>query len=107
MPVTVSVGLLILRVVAGLTIAAHGAQKLFGWFEGPGFVRFAQGFHGSGLKPGWLWTSLVIVGELGGGLSVALGFLTPLGAAGMGGGMFLAMVRRDWKNGVWERKSGI
>jgi putative oxidoreductase len=107
MPVTVSVGLLILRVVAGLTIAAHGAQKLFGWFEGPGFSRFAQGFHGSGLKPGWLWTCLVIVGELGGGLSVALGFLTPLGAAGMFGVMFMAMIRVHWKNGFWNGKRGI
>ncbi len=107
MPVPVSVGLLILRVVAGLTIAAHGAQKLFGWFEGPGFARFAQGFHGSGLKPGWLWTGMVILGELGGGLSVALGFLTPLGAAGMFGVMFMAMIRVHWKNGFWNGKRGI
>ena len=107
MPVAVSVGLLILRVVAGLTIAAHGAQKLFGWFEGPGFTRFAQGFHGSGLKPGWLWTGLVILGELGGGLSVALGFLTPLGAAGMFGVMFMAMMRVHWKNGFFNSKRGI
>jgi putative oxidoreductase len=107
MAVTVSVGLLILRVVAGLTIAAHGAQKLFGWFEGPGFARFAQRFHGSGLKPGWLWTCLVILGELGGGLSVALGFLTPLGAAGMFGVMFMAMMRVHWKNGFWNGKRGI
>jgi putative oxidoreductase len=107
MPVTVSVGLLVLRVIAGLTLAAHGAQKLFGWFEGPGFARFAQGFHGSGLKPGWLWTGLVILGELGGGLSVALGFLTPLGAAGMFGVMFMAMIRVHWKNGFWNGKRGI
>ena len=107
MTATVSWGLLILRVVGGLTIAAHGAQKLFGWFEGPGFTKFAQGFHGSGLRPGWLWTGLDIVGELGGGLSVAFGFLTPLGAAGMVGAMFMAIVRAHWKNGFFNTKRGL
>jgi putative oxidoreductase len=107
MAATLNWGLLILRVVGGLTIAAHGAQKLFGWFEGPGFAKFAQGFHGSGLRPGWLWTCLDIVGELGGGLSVAFGFLTPLGAAGMVGAMFMAIVRAHWKNGFFNSKRGI
>jgi putative oxidoreductase len=107
MAATLNWGLLILRVVGGLTIAAHGAQKLFGWFDGPGFAKFAQGFHGSGLRPGWLWTWLVIVGELGGGLSFALGFLTPLGAAGMVGAMFMAIARAHWKNGFFNTKRGI
>ena len=107
MTAAVNWGLLLLRVVGGLTIAAHGAQKLFGWFEGPGFAKFSAGFHGTGLKPGWLWTWLVIVGELGGGLSVALGLLTPLGAAGMFGAMFMAIFRAHWKNGFFNGKRGI
>jgi putative oxidoreductase len=107
MPASLNIGLLLLRVVAGLTIAAHGAQKLFGWFEGPGVAKFAAGFHGSGLKPGWLWTWLVITGELGGGLSLALGLLTPLGAAGMFGAMFMAIFRAHWKNGFFNSKRGL
>lgn len=107
MTVTVSAGLLILRVIAGLTIAAHGSQKLFGWFSGPGFARFAQGFQGQGLKPGWLWTSLLILGELGGGLSLAFGFLTPLGAAGMFGAMVMAIAKSHWKKGFWNRTGGV
>jgi len=107
MATALNVGLLLLRVVGGLTIAAHGAQKLFGWFGGQGFAKNAQGFHGTGLKPGWLWTSLVILGELGGGLSVALGLLTPLGVAGMFGAMFMAIVRVHWKNGFFNSKRGI
>ena len=54
MPVAVSVGLLVLRIVGGLTIAAHGAQKLFGWFGGSGYAKIASSFAGQGLKPGWL-----------------------------------------------------
>src|SRR5947209_8150043 len=62
---------------------------------------------GRSLKPGWFWTWLVILGELGGGLSVALGLLTPLGAAGMFGAMTMAIVRAHWKNGFFNGKRGI
>src|SRR5579859_3820869 len=61
MAVTISAGLLILRVVAGLTLAIHGAQKLFGWFGGPGPTRLMQGFGKQGFKPAWLWVILVIL----------------------------------------------
>jgi putative oxidoreductase len=106
MPISLSLGLLILRVVVGLTIAAHGVQKLFGWFEGPGFSKLAQGFEKQGFKPAWLWVSFVILGEVGGGLSLALGFLTPLGAAGIFGAMFMAMFKTHWKNGFFNGKRG-
>ena len=105
-PVTVSVGLLILRVIGGLTIAGHGAQKLFGWWSGPGFARFSQGMAAQGLKPGAFWTALAVLGELGGGLSLAFGFLTPLGAAGAVGAMFMAIATSGWKNGFWNAKRG-
>jgi putative oxidoreductase len=107
MTLTLSLGLLILRVIGGLTIAAHGTQKLFGWFEGPGPIKLSQGFEKQGFKPAWLWVSLVILGELGGGLSVVLGFLTPLGAAGMFAVMFMAIFKSHWKNGFWNSKRGL
>lgn len=107
MTVAMSAGLLILRLVAGLTLAAHGTQKLFGWFAGPGLTRLTQGFEKQGFKPAWLWVSLVILGEVGGGVSVALGFLTPLGAAGIFGAMFMAIFKSHWKNGFWNRDRGI
>jgi putative oxidoreductase len=106
MTISLSLGLLILRLVAGLTIAAHGAQKLFGWFGGPGFTRMAQGFETQRFKPAWLWACLAILGELGGGLFLALGFLTPLGAAGIFGTMFMAIFKSHWKNGFWNSKRG-
>jgi len=106
MTVTMSAGLLILRLVVGLTLAVHGTQKLFGWFAGPGLARLMQGFEKQGFKPAWLWVSLVILGEVGGGVSVALGFLTPLGAAGIFGAMFMATFKSHWKNGFIVSKGG-
>ena len=107
MSASVSLGLLILRVVAGLTIASHGAQKAFGWFGGPGWAKTMAGYQGRGLKPGWLWAALAIAGELGGGLALALGFLTPLGAAGMVGAMVMAIVMVHWRNGFFNSNRGV
>lgn len=107
MTVSMSIALLVLRVIGGLTIAAHGAQKLFGWFDGPGFAKQREGQARMGLHPSWLWASLVILGELGGGLSLAFGFLTPLGAAGMVGAMFMAIFKVHWKNGFFNSKRGL
>lgn len=104
---SVSAAFLILRLVGGLTLAAHGAQKLFGWFGGSGPIKLAQGFRGQGFRPAWLWVSLVILGELGGGLALALGFLTPVGAAGGFGAMFMAIAKSHWKNGFWNSKRGL
>src|SRR2546421_5755808 len=106
MTVTMSIALLLLRLGVGLTLAGHGVQKLFGWFGGPGLIRLKQGFEKQGFRPVWLWVTLAIVGEVGGGLSVALGFLTPLGAAGILGAMAMATFKTHWKNGFWLNKGG-
>jgi len=106
MTISLSVGLLLLRLVIGLTLFIHGTQKLFGWFSGPGLARLRQGFEKQGFKPALLWVSLVILGEVGGGLSLALGFLTPLGAAGIFGTMFMATFKSHWKNGFILSKGG-
>lgn len=107
MSVSLSLGLLIIRLVGGLTIAVHGAQKLFGWFDGSGLTKTRQGQEQMGFKPALLWAGLAILGELGGGLSIAFGFLTPLGAAGMFGAMFMAIIKVHWKNGFLSAKRGF
>ena len=106
MAITISIALLILRLVVGLTMVVHGTQKLFGWFGGSGLARLRQVFEKQGFKPAWFWVSLVILGEVGGGLSLALGFLTPLGAAGVFGTMFMATFKSHWKNGFILSKGG-
>jgi putative oxidoreductase len=107
MAIALSTGLLILRLVVGLTLAAHGAQKLFGWFGGSGIKGTLQMQERMGLKPAPLWAVLVILGEFGGGLSVIFGLLTPVGAAGIFGTMFMAIAKSHWKNGFWNRNRGI
>ena len=106
MTVIMSIALLLLRLGIGLTLAGHGVQKLFGWFGGPGLQRAKLGFEKQGFRPVWPWIILAIVVEVGGGLSVALGFLTPLGAAGIFGAMAMATFKSHWKNGFWMNKGG-
>ncbi len=103
----VAIAWLILRLVGGLILAAHGVQKLFGWFDGPGMAKWEQGLQAQGFKPARFWAYLNILGEVGGGLSLIFGFLTPLGAAGGVGAMFMAMVKTHWKNGFFNSKRGI
>lgn len=103
---TLAWALLILRVAVGLTLVAHGTQKLFGWFGGSGVVKLARGFAARGFAPAWLWVALVIVGEVGGGLSLAFGFLTPLGAAGALGAMAMA-ASTHVKHGFFNSKGGL
>ena len=107
MAASVAWGLLIIRAVAGLTLAAHGAQKAFGWFGGPGPAGMTQGLQAQGFKPARLWLAFNILGELGGGLSLVFGFLTPFGAAGAVGAMVMAIAKAHWKNGFWNSKRGL
>jgi putative oxidoreductase len=76
-------GLTVLRVVFGAAFFAHGAQKLFGWFGGHGLEGTAKGFDAMGLKPGKRNALLAGASEAGGGALMAVGFLTPLAAAGL------------------------
>ena len=101
-----SLGLLIVRVVAGATIAVHGAQKLLGWFGGRGFSATVQMQQKLGFYPPVLWAALVVLGELGGGLSLAAGFLTPLGAAGIVGAMVMAILKVHWPKGFFATNGG-
>lgn len=104
---TVSWGLLILRLVVGSTMAAHGAQKAFGWFGGSGLAKTLANMQRQGFQPSWFWAGLMLIGELGGGLSLALGFLTPLGAAGVVGAMLMAIFKVHWPHGFWNTNHGI
>ena len=74
------IGLLILRLVVGLTLAAHGAQKLFGWFGGYGLAGTGGFLEQLGFRPGKVQAFLAGAAELGGGLLLAAGLATPVAA---------------------------
>jgi len=76
-----NIGLLLLRMTVGLTLAAHGSQKLFGWFGGYGPEGTGQFLEVLGFRPGRRHAIMAGLVECGGGLLLALGFLTPVGAA--------------------------
>src|SRR5215831_571761 len=75
------IGLLVLRLAVGLTMAAHGGQKLFGWFGGYGIAGTGGFMESLGFRPGKVHATLAGLSELVGGLLIALGLLTPVGAA--------------------------
>jgi putative oxidoreductase len=75
-------GLLILRLILGATMAAHGLQKLFGAFDGPGIDGFGGALGGVGFtSQTTLLSWITALTELGGGLLLVLGLFTPIGAA--------------------------
>ncbi|HEX2036428.1 MAG TPA: DoxX family protein [Chloroflexota bacterium] len=104
---SVDVGLVVLRVVVGALFVGHGTQKLFGWFGGGGFRGTTAWLGAMGFKPAWLWALLAGVGEAGGGLLLALGFLGPLGALGIIGVMVTAALKIHWAHGLWVADNGI
>ena len=75
------IGLLVLRLAVGLTMAAHGGQKLFGWFGGYGLAGTGGFMESLGFRPGRIHAALAGSAELVGGLLIALGLLTPVGSA--------------------------
>jgi putative oxidoreductase len=100
-------GLLLIRVGFGLLMAAHGAQKLFGWFGGPGLTATAGFFEPLGFRPGRLFAATAAITELASGLLVTLGFLGPVGPALMVSVMIVAAISVHWKNGLFAAKGGI
>src|SRR5206468_2534131 len=96
----------LLKDLMGLVLAAHGAQKLFGGFDGPGLTGFTGWMASMGLKPAPLFGFLGGLGEFGGGLLLALGLLSPLGSLGVMGAMAMAIALAHWSNGFWSTKGG-
>lgn len=98
-------GLLILRLVVGLLFAGHGAQKLFGWFGGWGLAAWQESLGSLGYEPARWFALGHGVAELAGGLLLALGLFTPLGAAALIGVGINAVVTKV-PNGLWIQNGG-
>jgi putative oxidoreductase len=100
-------GLLLLRLTVGLTLAAHGTQKLFGWFGAPGLDAIGQGFEMLGFHPGRRHALMAGLVEASCGLLLALGFLTPIAAAGVFAVMLVAAVSAHVKQGFFISSGGF
>ena len=100
------VGLLTLRVVVGLLLGAHGSQKLFGSFGGPGLKGFTGWMASMGLKPASIWGIMGALSEFGGGVLLTLGLLSPLGPLAIIGAMLMAIGLAHWSKGFWGSKGG-
>ena len=61
---TMSVGLLVARLVVGIVMAAHGTQKLFGWFGGYGLRKTGEFFGGLGFTPGYVFAGAASVAAI-------------------------------------------
>jgi putative oxidoreductase len=99
-------GLLIARLVFGTVMAAHGAQKLFGWFGGYGIAGTGGYFESVGFRPGRLLAVAAGLGETASGLLVAAGLFGPVGPALMLSVMIVAS-SLHWNNGLFATANGI
>lgn len=100
-------GLLLARMVFGLLMAAHGTQKVFGWFGGYGLAGTGGFFESLGFRPGKLFAGAAGATEIAAGLLVALGFLGPLGSALIVAVMIVAMATVHWPHGVFAQNNGV
>jgi putative oxidoreductase len=103
----VGTALLLARVVLGLIMAAHGAQKLFGWFGGYGLNATGEFFVQLGFTRGRFFATAASAGEIASGLLVALGFLGPVGPALMIAIMIVAAITVHWEHGLFATSNGI
>jgi putative oxidoreductase len=98
---------LLVRIAFGTLMAAHGAQKLFGWFGGYGLNGTGQFFEGLGFRPGRAFAFAAGASESVGGLLIALGFLQPVGAALIVSVMLVATATVHWGHGLFAGSNGI
>lgn len=99
-------GLLVLRLVVGLTFGAHGAQKAFGWFDGIGWAGWQGIMERLGFRPFVLFAAISTGAELIGGLLLAFGALTPLAATILVGQLIVIIAKSHWANGFWNKSNG-
>jgi putative oxidoreductase len=99
--------LLLLRLVVGLTFAAHGAQKAFGWWSGPGLEKWQNAVASMRFHPAPFWTLTSIAIELVGGVMLAIGFLTPFAAAALIAQSMVIILKVHLPKGFFSTKGGI
>lgn len=90
---SIAFGLLLLRIIVGALLMAHGSQKLWGWFGGAGLQKSIGMMQMKGFRPAPFWALLGGAGEFGGGALLVLGLLWPLGPVAIFASMLMAIIR--------------
>jgi putative oxidoreductase len=103
----VDLGLLMLRLVVGFTLAAHGTQKLFGWFGGHGLAGTGGFLEKLGFRPGKRAAFMAGLSETAGGLLLALGAATPVAATLIVAVMLVAIATVHWSKGFFNGNGGF
>ncbi|MFH8791058.1 DoxX family protein [Streptomyces sp. NPDC017941] len=98
-------GLLVLRLLVGLLVAGHGVQKISFHLGGRGLAGGTEEFRADGFRGGSLTALAAGGGQIGSGLLLAAGLLTPLAATGVIGVMTVALTVK-WRNGLWVQNDG-
>ncbi|MER6063765.1 DoxX family protein [Streptomyces sp. NPDC004059] len=98
-------GLLVLRLVAGLLIAGHGVQKVSFRLGGNGLAGGTEEFRRDGFRGGVLTALVAGASQIGAGLFLALGLLTPLATMAAMGVMTVAGTVK-WHKGLWVQNDG-
>lgn len=100
-------GILLLRLLLGLVLLVHAAQKSLGWFQGLGLTTMAGAFEQLGLRPGRPMVLIASITEALAAISLLLGLFTPLGAAAAAGTMAVAGATSQLSAGsFWNAKRG-
>lgn len=95
-----------LRIPVGIVLAAHGAQKLFGWFGGYGLEGTGQWMASIGLEPGYFMALMAGSAEFFGGLALVLGLLTRPAAALSAFTMLVAIFSVHISHGLFLSNNG-
>src|SRR6266481_4745982 len=101
------IGLLLLRLAVGLTLAAYGTQKLFGWFGGWGLDGTGKALETLGFLPGRRHAFMAGLTETGGGILLVLGLFTPVAASLVFAVMLVAAVSAHVKKGFFVTSGGF
>ena len=103
----IDAALLVLRVGIGLVFAAHGAQKLFGWWNGPGMAGWQGAMEHMGYRPAPVFATVSALVEFVGGLFLAVGLLTPFAAAVLIAQAVVIVGAAHWRNGFFSTAGGF
>jgi putative oxidoreductase len=102
----VDIGLFLIRFTAGVLMAAHGAQKLFGWFGGSSMAQWTADLERMGIRPAAAWAYISIGAQFVGGLLLAAGLLTPFATVSLVGPMAVVVIQK-WEKGFFNVRGGF